>query len=121
MIGSSTSGGFSATLDWSTNITVTTDTGIKTYDLTDYAKTIQGYGSTWYLHIRHGSGTNSYCEFSGDERSNSVKPQLIIEYTQGQVYYYNEGSWQPCLMYYYNNGSWQQVVPYYFDDGWVQV
>lgn len=81
LFGGSSSNAFSASLDFQTTLEISKGTGQKTIDLTPYASTIQGYSGTWYIHVRHGSGSNSYSEFNGDEDSTSVKPQLYIEYT----------------------------------------
>ena len=120
--GGSTSSAFNASLSFSFNAPISKGTGTKSINLTDYIKTIQKFGGTWYLHIRHGSGTNSYSEFNGDEDANSVKPQLVVEYAAAAVYYNVNGSWVQCQIYYRQNGQWVQCVPYYCRDGtWVQV
>jgi hypothetical protein len=89
-------------LSFSLNKSFSSGTGTKNTDLTAYASTIQSFGGTWYIHVRHGSGTNSYTEFSGDERSNSLKPALIITYVLGTVWYHNGTQWTECLVYYHN-------------------
>ena len=122
LFGGSTGSGFSATLSFSFTKSISKGTGSKTLDLTTYAKTIQGFGTTWYIHVRHGSGSNSYSEFSGDERSTSLKPQLVIEYEEATVYVNVAGTWKQCLVYYNNNGTWVQCIPYYNSGGtWKQV
>lgn len=122
LFGGSTSSGFSAALDFSFTKSVSKGKGSKSISLTSYASTIQGFGGTWYLHIRHGSGSNSYSEFNGDEDSASVKPQIVIEYLEATVYYNDGGVWKQCLVYYCNNGIWIQCTPYYNSGGtWIQV
>ncbi len=122
IFGGSASSGFSATLAFSVSKSISTGTGSKTIDLTSYAKKIQGFGGTWYIHVRHSSGSNSYTEFSGDERSTSLKPQLVIQYEQATVYVNVAGVWKQCLVYYCNNGTWVQCIPYYNSGGtWKQV
>lgn len=104
------------------NKSVTSGKNAKYIALTDYAHTIQGFGNTWYLHIRHGSGSNSYSEFNGDEDAAGTRPQLTIAYEQVTVYVNVEGVWKTCLVYYCNNRTWIQCVPYYNDSGtWKQV
>lgn len=78
--GGSSSDGFNSTLDFSVDVTIPKGTGQNVIDLTSYIDTIQGYQSDWYIHVRHGSGSNSYTEFNGDEADDSVKPQLVVEY-----------------------------------------
>jgi len=70
-------------VDWSKNFTVSSGTGAKTWDLTAYKSILQGYTGTWYMHIQHGSGSNSYCEFAGGTGSSS--PRLIIEYEEATI------------------------------------
>jgi hypothetical protein len=83
---------------------------------------MQGFGTAWYLHIRHGSGTNSYTEFNGDEDANSKKPQLIIVYDLATVWYRNGDSWVECEVWYRNGDAWVKVIPYYNSGGtWIQV
>ena len=121
-LGGSTGTGFSASLAFSLNKSFGSGTGTKNTDLTAHAATIQGFGGTWYIHVRHGSGTNSYTEFSGDERSNSLKPALIITYVLATVWYNNGGTWVECLVYYHNGTEWVQCIPYYNSGGtWIQV
>jgi hypothetical protein len=121
-LGGSTGTGFSASLDFSLNKSFTKGTGIKNTDLTAHAATIQSFGGTWYIHVRHSSGSNTYTEFSGDERSNSLKPALIITYVMGTVHYHNGTQWVECLVYYRNGTEWIQCVPYYNSGGaWIQV
>ena len=122
MLGGSTGTGFSASLSFSLSKSFSSGTGTKNTDLTAYASTIQSFGGTWYIHVRHGSGTNSYTEFSGDERSSSLKPALIITYVLGTVWYHNGAQWTECLVYYHNGTEWIQCIPYYNSGGtWVQV
>ena len=122
LFGGSTDSAFGATLDYSFTQSITGGKGEKTVDLTEYAATIQGYGTAWYIHIRHGSGSNSYTEFNGDEDSESVRPQLIIEYEEATVYVYVSGMWKRCLVYYCDAGTWVQCIPYYNSEGtWKQV
>ena len=121
-LGGSTGTGFSASLSFSLNKSFSSGTGTKNTDLTAYASTIQSFGGTWYIHVRHGSGTNSYTEFSGDERSSSLKPALIITYVLGTVWYHNGTQWVECLVYYHNGTEWIQCIPYYNSGGtWIQV
>lgn len=78
-IGSSASGTWGADRDWSKNISVSSGKNRKSWDLTDYADAMQSYSENWFLHIQHGSGSNSYCEFEGDSTG---RPRLVIEYQQ---------------------------------------
>lgn len=122
LFGGTTGTGFSASLNFSFNQSISSGTGSKSINLTAYAATIQNFGATWYIHVRHGSGSNSYSEFNGDEDSNSVKPQLVITYVLGTAWYNNNGTWVECLVYYHNGTEWVQCIPYYNSGGtWVQV
>lgn len=76
-IGSCTSGSWGASRDWSRNISISSGTGSKNWDITDYKEQIGGYTGSWYIHILHGSGTNSYSEFEGD---GSNRPRIVVEY-----------------------------------------
>ena len=97
LFGGSTGTGFSTSLSFAFNQAIYKGTGAKWIDLTPYASIIQGFGATWYIHVRHGSGSNSYSEFNGDEDSTSVKPALIITYVLGTVCYYNGTQWVSAL------------------------
>ena len=120
--GGSTSGGFSASLAFSLDKSISKGTGTKSIDLTAYAASIKGFGGTWYLHIRHGSGTNSYTEFNGDEDATSKKPQLVIVYDMATVWYRRGDTWIECEVYYRNGSEWVKVIPYYNSGGtWIQV
>lgn len=122
LFGGSTGTGFSASLSFSLNQSISSGTGTKSINLTPYASIIQGFGATWYIHVRHGSGSNSYSEFNGDEDSTSAKPQLVITYVLGTVWYSNAGIWVECEVWYCNAGTWLKVIPYYNSGGtWVQV
>ena len=109
--------GFNTTLSVSANAAVSDGTGSKSIDLTAFAAVIRQFGKTWYIHLRHGSGSNSYSEFTGNEGSTARKPQLFIEYVEAAVWYNNGGTWQKCLVYYCNNGTWVQCLPYYNSGG----
>lgn len=76
-VGSSTSSAWGASLDFTRNISVSSGTGSKNWDLTAFAAEMQSYTGSWYLHVRHGSGTNSYTEF---DTSGSDRPRLVVEY-----------------------------------------
>lgn len=76
-IGSSSSGAWGVSLDWSRNISVSSGVGSKNWDITEYKSQIGAYSTAWYIHISHGSGTNSYSEFEGD---GSNRPYVVIEY-----------------------------------------
>jgi hypothetical protein len=75
-IGICTSADWSPAFDQAKDISISTGTGSKNWDLTSWASTILGYDSTWYLHVRHGSGTNSYCEFQGGTTGSC--PRLVV-------------------------------------------
>jgi hypothetical protein len=83
--GSSTSNSWSlkGTQDWKADFTISSGTGTKTYNLTAYKDILQGYTGTWYMHVQHGSGSNSYTEFTGGTGSSS--PRLYIEYEDASV------------------------------------
>ena len=83
--GSSTSNawGSKGTQDWKADFSVASGTGTKSWSLTAYKDILQGYTGTWYLHVQHGSGTNSYCEFNGGTGSSS--PRLVIEYEDSSL------------------------------------
>jgi hypothetical protein len=83
--GSSTSNawGSKGTQDWKADFSVSSGTGTKSWSLTAHKDTLQGYTGTWYLHVQHGSGTNSYCEFNGGTGSSSLR--LVIEYEDSSV------------------------------------
>lgn len=120
--GGSTGTGFSASLAFSLNQSISSGTNTKSINLTPYAAAIQNFGTTWYIHVRHGSGTNSYSEFDGDEAGSSAKPQLVITYVLATVWYNNAGTWRECEVWYSNGGSWVKCIPYYNSGGtWVQV
>lgn len=122
LFGGSTSNAFGASLAFSFNQSISSGTGNKSINLLAYASVIQNFGGTWYIHIRHGSGTNSYSEFNGDEDSNSVKPALIIVYELATVWYNNSGTWVQCEIWYCSGGTWVRCIPYYNSGGtWVQV
>ena len=122
LFGGSTGSGFSASLSFSLTQSISKGTGSKSIDLTDYASVMQGFGAAWYLHIRHGSGTNSYTEFNGDEDANSKKPQIVIVYDLATVWYFKDGAWVECEVWYRNGDAWVKVIPYYNSGGtWVQV
>ena len=84
--GSSTSNawGSKGTQDWKADFSVSSGTGTKSWDLTAYKDILQGYTGTWYMHVQHGSGTNSYTEFTGGTGS-SPAPRLYIEYEDSSV------------------------------------
>jgi hypothetical protein len=116
--GVSSSNAWGATRDWSKNYSISSGTNNKTLDITECKSIVQGYGSTWYVHILHGSGSNSYTEFDGT----SGTPYLVVEYEFATVYYHVGGAWQTCLVYYHNGAGWLQCIPYYNSGGtWVQV
>ena len=83
--GSSTSNawGSKGTQDWKADFSVASGTGTKSWSLTAYKDILQGYTGTWYLHVQHGSGTNSYCEFNGGTGSSS--PRLVVEYEDSSL------------------------------------
>ena len=83
--GSSTSNawGSKGTQDWKADFSVASGTGTKSWSLTAYKDILQGYTGTWYLHVQHGSGSNSYTEFNGGTGSSS--PRLVIEYEDSSV------------------------------------
>ncbi|MDL2205769.1 hypothetical protein LJC33_02520 [Eubacteriales bacterium OttesenSCG-928-N13] len=118
-IGVSSSNAWGASLQWKKNFTFSSGTGNKTIDITAAKDIIQGYtGTYFYIHILHGSGTNSYSEFKGS----STTPYITITYEEATVYYYGSGNWQQCLVYYYTGGQWVQCIPYYYTGGsWIQV
>lgn len=70
-------------LDWSGDFTVASGTGTKEWDLTAHKAILQGYAGTWYLHVAHGSGSNSYCEFNGG--TGAASPRLVIEYEEASL------------------------------------
>ncbi|MGJ4851305.1 DUF859 family phage minor structural protein [Bacillota bacterium Meth-B3] len=69
--------------DFTLSISVSSGENTKEWDLTAYKAVLQGYAGTWYMHVRHGSGDNSYCEFSGGTGSSS--PRLVIEYEEATL------------------------------------
>lgn len=69
--------------DFVKTLSVSSGTSTKEWDLTAYKGIIQSYGGTWYLHIRHGSGDNSYCEFAGGYSGNA--PRLVVEYEEASL------------------------------------
>lgn len=83
--GSSTSNtwGSKGTQDWKADFSVASGTGTKSWSLTAYKDILQGYTGTWYLHVQHGSGTNSYCEFNGG--TGSTSPRLVVEYEDSSL------------------------------------
>ena len=83
--GSNTSNawGSKGTQDWKADFSVASGTGTKSWSLTAYKDILQGYTGTWYLHVQHGSGSNSYCEFNGG--TGSTSPRLVIEYEDSSV------------------------------------
>ena len=83
--GSSTSNawGSKGTQDWKADFSISSGTGTKSWSLTAYKDILQEYTGTWYLHVQHGSGTNSYTEFNGGTGSSS--PRLVIEYEDSSV------------------------------------
>lgn len=123
LLGGSSSSNYDATLDFSFLYTFSRGQNVHhNLSIIDYAKTIQKYKTDWYLHIRHGDGSNSYTEFSGNERANEYKPYIYIEYEDALVYYGKENNWKSCILYYGSNGEWQQVIPYYgINNEWKQV
>lgn len=64
--------------DFTKTFSVSSGVSTKEWDLTAYKDVIQGYNGDWYLHLRHGSGDNSYCEFQGGTSGSA--PRLVIEY-----------------------------------------
>ena len=79
----STSWSSKGTLDWHADFSVSSGTGAKSWSLTAYKDIIQGYSGTWYMQVQHGSGSNSYTEFTGGTGSSS--PRLVIEYEDSSV------------------------------------
>ncbi len=75
--------------DFVKSISVSSGQNTKEWDLTAYKSIMQGYTGTWYLHIRHGSGDNSYCEFSGGTSGSA--PRLVIEYEEATTSIPTEG------------------------------
>lgn len=77
--------------DWSTktstafskSIAVSSGASTKEWDLTTHKGILQGYTGTWYLHVRHGSGDNSYCEFAGGTSGSA--PRLVVEYEEASL------------------------------------
>jgi len=65
-------------LDWNANFSVSSGTNTKTWDLTAYADTINGYAGTWYLHLAHGSGSVSFCRWT--QGTSGDAPRLEVEY-----------------------------------------
>lgn len=70
-------------LDWSQNISVSSGTDTKSWDLTAYKSILQGYTTTWYFHFDHGSGDSSYCQFTAG--SGSSAPRLVVEYEEASI------------------------------------
>ena len=64
-------------------IAVSSGENTKEWNLTAHKAILQGYTGTWYMHVRHGSGDNSYCEFQGGTGSSS--PRLVIEYEEATL------------------------------------
>lgn len=81
-IGSRGDGGWDnkTSTDFTKSISVSSGQNTKEWDLTAYKGILQGYGGRWYLHLRHGSGDNSYCEFAGGTSGSA--PRLVIEYNE---------------------------------------
>ena len=80
---------YKTSTDFTKNISVSSGTNTKEWDLTAYKGILQGYTGTWYLHVRHGSGDNSYCEFSGGTSGSA--PRLVIEYEEATMSIPTEG------------------------------
>ncbi len=83
--GSSTSNawGSKGTQGWKADFSVASGTGTKSWSLTAYKDILQGYTGTWYLHVQHGSGSNSYTEFNGG--TGSTSPRLVVEYEDSSL------------------------------------
>ena len=75
--------GSKGTQDWKSDFSISSGTGTKSWSLTAYKDILQGYTGTWYLHVQHGSGSNSYTEFNGG--TGSTSPRLVIEYEDSSV------------------------------------
>ena len=80
---SSNAWGSKGTQDWKADFSVSSGTGTKSWSLTAYKDILQGYTGTWYLHVQHGSGSNSYTEFNGG--TGSTSPRLVVEYEDSSL------------------------------------
>ena len=77
-LGVSSSGSWGAETEARVNWTVGSGRGSKSITLTSMAGSIAKYTSgDWYLHVTHGSGTNSYTEFTG---GSNPKIEITYEY-----------------------------------------
>lgn len=113
---------YGASGQYSRDISVSGGRNMKEWSLTAAKDIIQAYTGSWYIHILPSSDDNSYCEFAGDEDTDSRKPRVAVVYENATVDYYIEGGWQKCLVNYYKDGVWVQCIPYIYKDGaWVQV
>lgn len=74
--GVSKSDAWGAQTDDAVNVMVKSGKGSKNLNLSGLAQTLAGYTSgNWYMHVTHGSGSNSYSEFSGGN-----DPTLTVTY-----------------------------------------
>lgn len=74
--GVSKSDAWGAQTDDAVNVMVKSGKGSKNLNLSGLARTLAGYTSgNWYMHVTHGSGSNSYSEFSGGN-----DPTLTVTY-----------------------------------------
>jgi hypothetical protein len=110
-LGGSTGTGFSASLSFSLNKSFSSGTGIKNTDLTAHA------ANDSELSAAHGTSTFDTApaptptpSSRANERSNSLKPALIITYVLGTVWYHNGTQWVECLVYYHNGTERIQCI-----------
>ena len=78
IIGCTTSTSNTASLTSTISWTVTSGKNEKTVDIINLSNTILNYSGTFYLQIRHGSGS-SWTTFDGGNTSAS-RPRLVIDY-----------------------------------------
>lgn len=69
--------------DFTQEIAVSAGANTKTWDISAHKGIMQGYSGTWYIHVRHGSGTNSYTEFAGG--TGSASPRIVVEYEEATL------------------------------------
>lgn len=123
--------GFSTGSDWastlisSVNKSISSGVGTKTLDLTSIMGAIKSVtsGTYIYLHVRHGSGDNSYASYASPTNgTSSYRPKLILEYADATVEVMLGGVWTDCVANVYKNGQWVQCIPFCRKDGvWKQI
>jgi len=102
------------------NVTFSTGTGNKTFNLTSHKDLIQNFKGTWCIHTNRNGGAG-FTTMNGDEDGTNG-PRITVTYENATVDYYTEGGWHKALVHYRTPTGWVQCIPYMYVNGvWVRV